>query len=589
MISGATRGKGGSGLWRHLLDYKRQNDAVMVGASRGLIETGTKDQIKELTTIGRYASHSKPLHHVHAGPAKDWTPDQWADFWQDYENEFSLQKQPFTEVVHVKHGREHKHRVYSLLLPSGSCIRMDNDFIRREKLNRLAEIRTGEPILSGRHNDAVIKALDAEGKTAEAQLLRDAGLEGTRTRGKLKPQERAQQERTHIDKAGLALIVLKGWKGYNPDVLKEQLKAHGCFLAMGDKGPVVIDQTGNVHALNRLVNMASKAEGKPLKITAKQAVNYVRGYDLPFYADIQKKGKINDRTFPELGTGQEDFFIPEDLPGSLWGEQEHTGHSRPDEQPDRRQTLTHRPDTAVTRNHRTATGSNPDSTKPDIKKIVCTGTLNRGITHVVSLSHIVLITPDYIRDIKARLKQAKQEDWYFYRRAYQNLNDQEYWLDQWNNSIDSNILLLLVELFLSLFFGGSVTIREKVEPVEINFGLPAPISDATWNMMSDDQQDEVLFESYLLYKSSYKNYQKFYEHQGRIPVTFESFLNLHGKDILTQMISKNMDYLEDKLTDWKNRKTDAEIAKILQQTSEAMTWIKQTDSDVENHESTLKM
>ncbi|MCH4024854.1 MAG: hypothetical protein LKG96_07760 [Acetobacter fabarum] len=589
MISGATRGKGGSGLWRHLLDYKRQNDAVMVGASRGLIETGTKDQIKELTSIGRYASHSKPLHHVHADPAKDWTSDQWADFWQDYENEFSLQKQPFTEVVHVKHGREHKHRVYSLLLPSGSCIRMDNDFIRREKLNRLAEIRTGEPILSGRHNDAVIKALDAEGKTAEAQLLRDAGLSGTRTRGKLKPQERAQQERTHIDKAGLALIVLKGWKGYNPDVLKEQLKAQGCFLAMGDKGPVVIDQTGNVHALNRLVNMASKAEGKPLKITAKQAVDYVRGYDLPLYADIQKKGKINDRTLPELGTGQENFFIPADLPGSLWSEQEHTGHSRPHEQPDGRQTLTHRPDTAVARNHRTATGSNPVSTKPDIKKIVCTGTLNRRITHVVSLSHIVLITPDYIRDIKTRLKQAKQEDWYFYRRAYQNLKDQEYWLDQWNNSIDSNILLLLVELFLSLFFGGSVTIREKVYPVAINFGFPAPISDATWNMMSDDQQEDILFQSYLLYRASYKNYQKFYEHQDRIPVTFESFLNLHGKDVLTQMISKNVDYLEDKVIDWKNRKMDAENAKILQQTNEAMTWMKQDNSDVESHGKILKI
>ncbi|MFT8700603.1 MAG: hypothetical protein ABF802_06370 [Acetobacter orientalis] len=589
MISGATRGKGGSGLWCHLLDYKRQNDAVMVGASRGLIETGTKDQIKELTTIGRYASHSKPLHHVHADPAKDWTPDQWADFWQDYENEFSLQKQPFTEVVHVKHGREHKHRVYSLLLPSGSCIRMDNDFIRREKLNRLAEIRTGEPILSGRHNDAVIKALDAEGKKAEAQLLRDAGLKGTRTRGKLKPQERAQQERTHIDKAGLALITLKGWKGYNPDSLRAQLKAHGCHLAMGDKGPVVIDQTGNVHALNRLVNMASKAEGKPLKITAKQAVDYVRGYDLPFYADIQKKGKINERTLPELGTVQENFFIPADLPGSLWSEQEHTKHSRPDEQPDRRQTLTHRPDTAVTRNHRTATGSNPVNTKPDIKKIVCTGKLNRGITHVISLSHSVLITPEYIRDIKARLKQAREEDWYFYRRAYQNLKDQQYWLDQWNNSIDSNILLLLVELFLSLFFGGSVTIRQKANPIIINFELPAPISDATWNMMSEDQQENILFESYLLYKSSYENYEKLHAQQNGNSVTFEFFLNLHGKDILTQMISRNMGYLENKIIDQENRKMDAENAKILQDTNDHVTWIRQNNLDVENHGNTLKI
>lgn len=187
------------------------------------------------------------------------------------------------------------------------------------------------------------------------------------------------------------------------------------------------------------------------------------------------------------------------------------------------------------------------------------------------------------------MKQAKQEDWYFYRRAYQNLKDQEYWLDQWNNSIDSNILLLLVELFLSLFFGGSVTIRKKVYPVEINFGLPAPISDATWNMMSDDQQENILFESYLLYRASYKKYQKLHTQQNRIPVTFEFFLNLHGKDILTQMIAGNVDYLEDKVIDRKNRKMDAENAKILQDTDEVMARMKQNESEVENHANTLKM
>ncbi|WP_143296515.1 hypothetical protein [Acetobacter sp. DsW_54] len=193
------------------------------------------------------------------------------------------------------------------------------------------------------------------------------------------------QERTHIDKAGLPVIVFKGWKSFVPTVLMKQLKAHGCFMAMGDKRPVVIDQTGNVYALNKLVNMASKAEGKPLKIIAKQTVNYVRGHDLPFYADIQKKGKINDRTIPELGAGQEDYFIPEDLSGSLWSKQKHTGHSRPDKQPDRRQTLTHRPDTAIARNHRTATDSNPVITGKNFAKTISTGKLNRGVTHVASL------------------------------------------------------------------------------------------------------------------------------------------------------------------------------------------------------------
>lgn len=187
------------------------------------------------------------------------------------------------------------------------------------------------------------------------------------------------------------------------------------------------------------------------------------------------------------------------------------------------------------------------------------------------------------------MKQTKQEDWYFYRRAYQNLKDQQYWLDQCTNSIDSNILLLLVELFLSLFFGGSVTIRNKPYPIAMNFGLPAPISDATWNMMSDDQQENILFQSFLLYRASYRNYQKLHAQQNRIPVTFEYFLNLHGKDVLTQMVSKNADYLKNKFIDWQNRKMDAENAKILQETNNAMTWVKQNNSEVESHENILKI
>ncbi|WP_143296516.1 hypothetical protein [Acetobacter sp. DsW_54] len=170
------------------------------------------------------------------------------------------------------------------------------------------------------------------------------------------------------------------------------------------------------------------------------------------------------------------------------------------------------------------------------------------------------------------MKEAKKADWYFYRRAYQNLKDQQYWLDQWNNGIDSNILLLLVELFLSLFFGGSVTIRNKPYPIAINFGLPAPISDTTWNMMSEGQQENILFESYLLYKASYENYQTLHEQQNGNSVTFEFFLNLHKKHSLTQMISKNVEWLENESD---NRKIDAENAKILQETNEAMALLRQ--------------
>lgn len=586
MIGGATRGKGGSSLWRHLRDDKKQNDATFAGASRGLVQQGITDQIKELTSIGRYASHSKPLYHVHADPAKDWTAQEWEAYWQDYEKEFSLTKQPFSESIHVKHGREHRHRVYSLLLPSGSCLRMDHDHARREKINRLAELRTGEAITPGAHNRAVIKALEAEGKTVQAQRLRDAGLwDIQKPKARLKPQERAQQERTHIDKAGLARLVLTGCKKYKPELLMAKLAQFNCRICMGEKGPVVIDQSGNVHAFNRLVNLGSKASGhkRPLKMTMEQARTYFNHINLPLYSNAKKEKNHEGKR-----TEKQNHSLSTDLSGSLWSQQHSKGNPGLTGRSGR-QTLTHRPDTAVARNHRTATGSNPVITGENFAKAISTGKLNRGVTHVASLSHIILITPDYIRDIKARLKQAKQEDWYFYRRAYQNLKDQQYWLDQCNNSIDSNILLLLVELFLSLFFGGSVTIRNKPYPIAMNFGLPAPISDATWNMMSDDQQENILFQSFLLYRASYRNYQKLHAQQNRIPVTFEYFLNLHGKDVLTQMVSKNADYLKNKFIDWQNRKMDAENAKILQGTNNAMAWMKQNNSDFESHENILKI
>jgi hypothetical protein len=360
---------------------------------------------------------------------------------------------------------------------------MDHDHARREKINRLAELRAGEAIIAGAHNRAVIKALEAEGKTAQAQRLRDAGLwEIQKPQARLKPQKRAQQERTHIDKAGLARLVLTGCKKYKPELLIAKLTQFNCRICMGEKGPVVIDQSGNVHAFNRLVNLSSKASGhkRPLKMIMEQARTYFNHINLPLYSNAKK-----EKTHEGKRTEKQNQSLSTDLSGSLWSQQHSKGNP---ELADRsgRQTLTHRPDTAVTRNHRTATGSTPVITKPDIEKIVSTVKLNRGITHVASLCHSVLITPRYIRDIKTQLKEAKKADWYFYRRAYQNLKNQQYWLDQWNNSIDSNILLLLVELFLSLFFGRSGTIRNKPYPIAMNFGLPAPISDATWNMMSED-------------------------------------------------------------------------------------------------------
>lgn len=268
MIGGATRGRGGPALGRHLADFKKQNEQIYAGASRGLVSESITDQVRELTEIGKYSSNSKPLYHVHADPSISYTNAQWKKYWQDFEKEFHLQKQKFTEVIHIKHGREHRHRVYSLVKPNGTCIRMDNDYARREKLNRLAELANGEKITKGRHNRAVVSALEANGQAKTAEALENAGITAGKTAGGiLTPQERAQQERTRISKPKLASFIRNLWNSTqgNPVAFREAVESKSMKLANGTRGPVIIDSTGNVHAVNRLVNQSNKKDGLTTK------------------------------------------------------------------------------------------------------------------------------------------------------------------------------------------------------------------------------------------------------------------------------------------------------------------------------------
>ena len=115
VISGATRGRGGPALGRHLADRRRvrQNEEVRLGATRGIVSEDIEAAIAELTRIASHARSKEPLYHVHLDPELPWTEQQHERYWQLFEEEFGFQNQPFVEAVHIKHGRAHDHRVYS--------------------------------------------------------------------------------------------------------------------------------------------------------------------------------------------------------------------------------------------------------------------------------------------------------------------------------------------------------------------------------------------------------------------------------------------------------------------------------------------
>lgn len=288
MIGGATRGSGGPALGAYFASVG-QNEAIQQLEGRGLIALDPREQIAELTRMGSHARTAQPLYHVHADPppGKPWTPNERAEYWRRFEAEFGLEGRPFAAVMHVKHGREHEHRVYLRVHASGKAIRLDHDHARREKLNRAFEFDRGEVMVKGAHNRAVIAALEGE-RPEVAQAMRDAGLhEGPPARAALMPQERAQQSRTKVSQADVAAAVAQAWMhSDNGPAFIAALEERGLRLAAGDKHPVALDSTGNTHGVTRMLAMAAKAGGTSAPKAAAVSAR-LDGLDLPSVAEAK--------------------------------------------------------------------------------------------------------------------------------------------------------------------------------------------------------------------------------------------------------------------------------------------------------------
>ena len=278
MITGATSGRGGIALAKHLASEK--NEDVIMGQSRGLVENDIFKQVMEITKFASDARAKKPLYHLHVDPSISYTDAQYDSYFKKFEAEFGLENQAFCEVSHIKAGREHRHRVYSLVKPDGTCIQLSNDYKRREKLSRLMEMETGEKLTQGRHNRAVMHALRNEGHLKESHWIADEGLtDGPPALANQSPTQRHIAERTGLDADAIGMKALDAWKrSDSPLAFSQALLDRGLTLAMGTKVTVIIDQDGNTLPIGRLLGKASKENGN--RIPAKDVQDRIDGLDL---------------------------------------------------------------------------------------------------------------------------------------------------------------------------------------------------------------------------------------------------------------------------------------------------------------------
>ena len=275
MISGASRGTGiGDALATHLL--KVENDVVRTIAARGLGSADLVGQVRELVALSLGGRTDQPVYHVHIDPESEISDNAGARrrWWALFEREFRLGPQPYCGAVHVKHAREHEHRVYSLVRRDEGVVDVSWDFARREKVSRIVEYEHGLPPVPSKHARAISKALREEGRADVADWLEAAGmLDLERPVAPFSPQERLIQERTGVPLADVRAAALDAWHASEDgEGLRAALRERGLRLHAGRSGPIVVDASGTAHLLTRIIGSASKAsDGQRIPAAAVRA------------------------------------------------------------------------------------------------------------------------------------------------------------------------------------------------------------------------------------------------------------------------------------------------------------------------------
>jgi hypothetical protein len=297
MISGAERGKGGDALARHLL--KPENDSVEVLSPRGLGSPDLVGQVRELVALSLGGRTDRPVYHVHADPDPAIADNDGARrrFWSLFEAEFQLTGQPFCGATHVKHGRRHEHRVYSLVRPSGAVVDVGYDYLRRERCARVVEFEFGMPVPTpSKHSRAIVKALREQGRADVADWMEASGTtEAARPVARLTPQERLIQERTGVDLDDLRAAALAAWRESADGAgFVEALRRRGLDLREGRSGPVIVDATGTAHLATRLVGAAARrADGT--RIPAAEVKARLAGLTLDRHGETDGRAVGPDR------------------------------------------------------------------------------------------------------------------------------------------------------------------------------------------------------------------------------------------------------------------------------------------------------
>lgn len=226
----------GQQLANYLLSPK--NDQVRVLDVRGTIAeersaTGLKQSLKEMDELGKMTHAQSPLFHLALNPngADQLTPDDWKYSVAKAETALGLEGLPRAVVSHVYQGKEHLHVVWSRV--------------------NVEDRKCAELSFSNRKLCQAAREIEMElGLTPTIERKRGPEREKQRVLEAQKQQdERATQPRFERDAA-----IASAWhQAADAADFKQQIEAAGYHLAVGKRGVLVMDASGEAHSISRSV------------------------------------------------------------------------------------------------------------------------------------------------------------------------------------------------------------------------------------------------------------------------------------------------------------------------------------------------
>jgi hypothetical protein len=233
---------------------------------------GDAGTLGEMQRDAAAAGKRYAMRHIKLSPAAPMSRVEIAVTMQDIAKEFKF---PLSRCVVVEHLKPRAaggyERHWHLLVPEWDPVRrrvLDAHWTRprQEKLARLTELRLAHPLVTGRWNAAVARAMMAVGNdegAAAIEMLAEAVRPRSAYTGK---QHQAAARRGQKLPETLALVT-RAWAGADdPNALLAALAVHGMFLQAGNRDGVwlvLADQPDDaapllIGALHRLLHQPKR-------------------------------------------------------------------------------------------------------------------------------------------------------------------------------------------------------------------------------------------------------------------------------------------------------------------------------------------